>query len=366
MEKGKISQRQLFSLMVLFEIGSAIVVGLGMKAKQDAWLAILLGMIGGLVLFLIYGYLFQCYPNIPLTSYIEKIMGKYIGKIVALGYNLYFLYIATRVLRDFGELNITTILHETPLSVINFLFILVVGYGCYLGIEVLGRTGEIFFIVIMILGILFTALVFISRLPKMSNLLPVLEDGWGPVLSTTFPLTLSFPFGEMIVFTMLLPYLNQSKNGIRGGLLAILLSGLILSCIIAINISVLGPFAAEQAAFPLYKTTGKINIGDFIQRLDVIAVIILIVGGFFKIAIFFYAALIGLADLFKVKKYQTLIIPCGIILVISSLYIADNYVKHIEIGLEKVPIYLHIPFQIIIPIILALITVIKKRFFNLK
>lgn len=366
MEKEKISKRQLFSLMVLFEIGSAIVVGLGMKAKQDAWLAILLGMIGGLALFLIYGYLFQCYSNMPLTIYIEKIMGKYIGKVVALAYNLYFIYIAARVLRDFGELTKTTILHETPLVAINFLFVLIVGYGCYLGIEVLARTGEIFFIIIMILGILFTALVFISGLPKVNNLLPVLENGWGPVLSTTFPLTLSFPFGEMIVFTMLLPYLNQPKKAIRTGLLAILLSGLILSWIIAINISVLGVFNVEQATFPLSKTIEKISIGDFIQRLDAMGVVMLVVGGFFKCGIFFYAALIGLADLFKVKKYQTLIIPCGIILVISSLYIADNYVKHIEIGLEKVPIYLHIPFQIIIPIILAFITVTKKRFFNLK
>jgi spore germination protein KB len=45
----KINAFQLFVLIVLFELGSAIVVGLGMQAKQDAWLAILIGMAGGLV-----------------------------------------------------------------------------------------------------------------------------------------------------------------------------------------------------------------------------------------------------------------------------------------------------------------------------
>lgn len=45
MEKVKISPTQLFSHIVLFKLGSLIVVGLGMKAVQDAWLAILLGML---------------------------------------------------------------------------------------------------------------------------------------------------------------------------------------------------------------------------------------------------------------------------------------------------------------------------------
>lgn len=45
MEKAKISATQLFILMVLFELGSALLVPLAMRAKQDAWLAILIGML---------------------------------------------------------------------------------------------------------------------------------------------------------------------------------------------------------------------------------------------------------------------------------------------------------------------------------
>jgi spore germination protein KB len=52
--KRKIHPIQLFTLMVLFELGSAVVVGLGLEAKQDAWLAILFGMMGGIVLFSLY------------------------------------------------------------------------------------------------------------------------------------------------------------------------------------------------------------------------------------------------------------------------------------------------------------------------
>jgi len=40
MEKAKISASQLFILMVLFELGSALLVPLAIRAKQGAWLAI--------------------------------------------------------------------------------------------------------------------------------------------------------------------------------------------------------------------------------------------------------------------------------------------------------------------------------------
>ncbi|MDR7246351.1 GerAB/ArcD/ProY family transporter, partial [Priestia megaterium] len=54
MEKAKISSSQLFILMVLFELGSALLVPLAIDAKQDAWLAILLGMVFSFVLLLVY------------------------------------------------------------------------------------------------------------------------------------------------------------------------------------------------------------------------------------------------------------------------------------------------------------------------
>jgi len=64
MEKAKISIIQLFSLMFIFEMGTVLVVSYGICAGKDAWLAILLGMCGGIFLFLIYHSLFSQYPNL--------------------------------------------------------------------------------------------------------------------------------------------------------------------------------------------------------------------------------------------------------------------------------------------------------------
>lgn len=119
MERVKVNARQMFVLIVLFEHGSAIVIPLGVSAKQDVWLAILLSLALGLLLFFVYRCLFEYYPNEPLTAYMQHIVGAPLGKLLAVVYITYFLYIAARVLRDFGELLLTFAYPETPLFVLN-------------------------------------------------------------------------------------------------------------------------------------------------------------------------------------------------------------------------------------------------------
>jgi spore germination protein KB len=124
MEKVQINAQQMFVLVALFELGSAILFGPGSAAKQDAWITNLFGLAGGLVLFFVYYHLYKFYPDIPLTSYVQKITGKWIGSILALCYIVYFLYQASRILRDFGELLVNAIYNETPLFVVNSFLIL--------------------------------------------------------------------------------------------------------------------------------------------------------------------------------------------------------------------------------------------------
>ncbi|MHC8965752.1 GerAB/ArcD/ProY family transporter, partial [Priestia aryabhattai] len=86
MEKAKISASQLFILMVLFELGTSLLLPIAMDAKQDAWLAILLGMVFSFVLFLIYHKLYSYYPDLLPTEYMQKILGKAIGSVLAFLY----------------------------------------------------------------------------------------------------------------------------------------------------------------------------------------------------------------------------------------------------------------------------------------
>jgi len=361
MEKAKISASQLFILMILFELGSSLLLPIAMDAKQDAWLAILLGMVFSFVLFLIYHKLYSYYPDILPTEYMQKILGKAIGSVLAFLYIFYFIYDVARVLRDIGEMLLTFAYPDTPLFIANALLILVIIYTVRKGIEVIARSGEIFFIIMYILAITGFILIVCSGLIDFKNLQPVLEKGISPVLNVTFTQILYFPFGEAIVFTMILPYLKNPKKAKITMLCATGLTGINLTITMLINISVLGVGLTARSQFPLLSTVQSIQVADFLERLDVFFMLALVIGGFFKISVLFYAAVIGTANLFKIKSPSQLSYPFGIIILFMSLTISSNFQEHLHEGIGIEMFVLHIPFLVIIPILLFLVAFLKNR-----
>ncbi|WP_193065241.1 GerAB/ArcD/ProY family transporter [Oceanobacillus oncorhynchi] len=360
MEKAKISTSQLFILMILFQLSNSLLIPLAMKAGRDSWIAILGAMAVSILLFFIYRALYLYYPSLLLTDYTEKLIGKILGRTLAFLYILFFLYCAARVLREFGVMLLSFAFPETPLFVACAMMVLVVIYTVYKGIEVIARTGELLFVVMLMLAFFLFLLIAISGLIDISNLRPALEDT-PKILKTIFTETLYVPFGEIIVFTMIFPYLNQAKKLKKTGVAAISITGIALAFTTVLNISVLGVPLIERSLFPLLTTIQSIEVGEFLERLDVIFILALIIGGFFKVAVYTYCALIGTASLFNIKEPSKLAYPLGITVLFTAMIIASNYSEHIEEGLKIFPLYIQLPFQIIIPVFLLFIAFIKNR-----
>jgi spore germination protein KB len=361
MEKAKISASQLFILMVLFELGTSLLLPIAMDAKQDAWLAILLGMVGSFVLFLVYHKLYWYYPDLLPTEYMQKIMGKAMGTVLAFLYILYFIYDVARVLRDIGEMLLTFAYPDTPLFIASALLILVTIYTVQKGIEVIARSGEILFIFMYILAVTGFILIVCSGLIDFTNLQPVLEEGILPILKVIFSQILYFPFGEAIVFTMILPYLKNPKKAKVTMLCATGLSGINLVITMLINISVLGVDLTARSQFPLLSTVQSIQVADFLERLDVFFMLALVIGGFCKISILFYAAVIGTANLFKIKSPSRLSYPLGLLILFMSMTISSNFQEHLHEGIGIEMFVLHIPLLAIIPPLLLLVAFLKNR-----
>lgn len=78
MERESISPGQLFALIFLFEMGTALVVPIGLKVSKDAWLSIFAALFGGII-FLLYDYLHRQYTQLPLSGHARNILGPYMG-----------------------------------------------------------------------------------------------------------------------------------------------------------------------------------------------------------------------------------------------------------------------------------------------
>ncbi|MBU3574146.1 GerAB/ArcD/ProY family transporter [Priestia aryabhattai] len=359
MEKAKISGMQLFTLMMLFEFGTAFLLPVAIEAKQDAWLSIMFGMIGGFLLFLLYYQLYRYYPDLLLVEFTQKIMGKWIGRLLSFLYIFYFANLAARVIRDFGDMLLTFAYPDTPLFIVNALLMFVVIYTVSKGVEVLARSSQILFILMYLFAISGFILIVCSGLINFANLKPVLEEGiWLP-LKVALTQDIYFPFGETVVFLMILPYVKNASKGI--GLSAIGLTGINLMITMLINVSVLGVSLTARSQFPLLSTVQSIQVADFLERLDVFFMLTAVIGGFIRISVFFYAIVIGTASLFQIKPSLKLSYLLGFVILMYSLSVANNYEELIKEGIKILPFYLDIPFQVIIPLLLLTVAFFKNK-----
>ncbi|PLT30704.1 GerAB/ArcD/ProY family transporter [Peribacillus deserti] len=361
-KKIRIGSLQFFCLIFLFELGSAVLFGMAKEARQAAWITIIFGIVSGCILFSVYLGLHKKYPDLPLTAYSRKIAGKYIGWGIGFAYVIYFSYLAVRVLRDYEELLVISQYHNTSLLTLGLYMIASIIYVMFKGFEVFSRVSQVCFFVFLFVGMPVIILELSAQLLQPANLLPVLENGWMPVLKAFFPSTLTVPFGEMVAFTMLLPYVKDHKTAKKIGYAGIIVSGLYLSFRTAMNIAAIGPDVRIRSTFPILTEIGLVEIGNFIQRLDAIVLVILVILGFVKIFIFFYCALLGISDLFNLNEPKKMIYPLGILIILSAVLVAPNFNTHMDIGFKIVPIYMHLPFQIAIPVLLLLIAIIKTKF----
>lgn len=158
---------------------------------------------------------------------------------------------------------------------------------------------------------------------------------------------------------MFYPSVNERGKVRKAAFLAIIFTGILLSINAAMFISVLGTCFATNSLFPLLDTLRMIKVG-FLERMDILIVIIMTIGGFFKISLYMYASMLGTAHVIRLKDPKYLAVPFGIGIIILSVLIAKNYPENIEIGLKWVPVYIHISLQIIIPILALVVHYIKR------
>jgi spore germination protein KB len=356
----KLSLWQFFLLIYIFETGSSVVVAIAGEAKKDAWVAVLIATLIGVMIMFFYTFIIQKGDNQNLFQIMEFCFGKYVGRLLILIYILYFFYIAARVLRDFGELMVSTIFTKTPIEFLSLTMMLLIAYILYLGIEVLGRTSEIF-IPYIVLFIVFVGVgVVFSGEMEFNNILPIFENGFKPIIKAVFPTLIGFPFGELVTFMVIIPMVSKVKKVRTVALLSVFLSGLLLVYTTVIQIGTLGESIRRRSNFPLLSAAREISLLNFIERVDLLIVFIVMFGIIVKVSIFFYGGLIGLQQMIN-QSYRQFIFPFSLLIAFFSIVISKDFAEHIEEGLKIVPYFLHLPMQLGLPFLILLILMIKKR-----
>lgn len=354
--KEKITSYQFFSLMVLLPYGTAVLFYLAPETKTDTWIAILAYSIISILIQMIYISLFNKYPNDSIVTYLPKIYGKYIGYGLSVSYICYFSYIAYRNLRDFVELISAFNLVRTPLPIIGLIFLTVITYSVYKGIENIGSMAQLGLIAIIVsIVLLWILLIITPHSLYFGNILPILKNGFFSVIFKGHKL-IDLPYSEFIVMTMLYPFVMEKTKIRKTIVFATLTEGVILAINNILFLLALGYNFAASNNYPLLETLRLVHIGDFLNRLDMIFIMILMLGIFFKISIFMYCSALGTVQLFNIKSWGLVCIIIGLIIWVYSIIMimSQSYPEFIAMKTN------HIPMSIVIPALSLIIYYIKK------
>ncbi len=360
LEEGKISIRQAALLMVNTVLATAILFLPAIstrQALQDAWISVLITTANGVLISLLVVTLMRRFPEQTLVQYSEDIMGKFIGKLIGLGYIWWFLHTNAIIVREFGDFLAAAFMPRTPLLVFNAMLIILAVLAVKSGLEPLGRLNEWIFILNSFILIMIVTL----SIPeiRLQNLQPIMEGGIVPALRGAY--TPTSWFGEIITLGMIFPFLTQPQRGYRAAVGAHLIIGAFLFAVAVVTVGIFGPELLSRFKFPLIEVVRLISLGDFFERIESLVMIIWVGGVFVKVSVFHYVTVMAAAHTFNLKDYRPLALPLGILNVILSIHLFEGVTDLVEFLSTTFPVYALSTFEVGIPALLLLTALIRGK-----
>ncbi|MCX7843118.1 MAG: spore germination protein [Clostridia bacterium] len=352
-----ISGGQVVAMMFWTIMGTAIItlpVLIAMHAPRDAWMAAIIFIIGGICISFVIRALSRRFPDYDFAECVEKVFGKWLGKLLLVVFLVWISHTTYFVLYQINIFTRLTLLPNTPLIVIELLFIAPVVFALYAGIERLARTSQ--FIFMLTIGIVFILYIFHISDANFENLLPILDDGiYNVVRSGLAPLAWA---GEIMFVLFFVPNIkNSEKTGLYSMLTIILIGvgGILNESFYTLVFGELRQYLSS----PFYSIVRYIRPTLFIERFDILFASIELTGNFIKLGVFIFVIVFCLSRILGLKSYRPLILP-AVILLIAGIELFPLKQAELISFLDGVFPFYTIPLLYGLPLLTLIVAKIRK------
>ncbi|WP_416292319.1 GerAB/ArcD/ProY family transporter [Paenibacillus illinoisensis] len=360
LEQGRLGTRQLGTLTFMMVIGDMMLIYpsvITSYAKQNAWICALIGIPLGMALMAMFLKLGNMNPGKNLVQIARKYLGFWPGTLFSCFYLFFFLIGTCTHTREVGDFMTSQIFQYTPIRIIILMFVITIGWGVYNGLETMGRTSEL----LLPLVIVFILVLSFCLLPKVdiNNLKPVTDTGPLPIAQGIL-VSIIYPVGEAIPILMILPYTVRQAHRTRDLVIAVGLGNLMLAMLVTISLLVLGAFLTQHSIYASFILSQKISIGGFFERIEAIMATSWLISTYFKAMIYFYAFIVGISELFKLKQYRVLLLPTCMLVFAMANVVAPN-LTFIVITIVPYWVDWDTTLGVLLPGMLLLIVTFRKR-----
>lgn len=359
MNRVQISKYELFSLIILFQWGTTIIFGFGAAAGRDAWIASLISTGIGTALILLYVLIFRLGGDRTLAEWFTYAFGKWVGTPLSWLYPLIFIYNGARIISDIRFLLPVTIMNLTPDWVIGITFLAVVVYAMLGGIEVLARIAAFLLPFLLLAIVLEMILLGASRSLHYVNLLPIVGEGWGRIWETIWPLGIMQTYGESIEFALIWGYVSQKKGLAATTGFATLFAGFFIALLGLLTIAGMGEAVFQQMMYPAFALL-KLSRITFIDNLDALGIMYLVINAFIKLSMHLYAASLFIQQLIAAKKIRPVIFVVAGLALLLSMTMVVSFTEHLEVAMVTVPYHLWLPLYLVLPMIVLAVLPLRN------
>lgn len=346
--------RQAITWFALYQIGSAYLVLpaiITTVAKQDAWISIPISLALHLLLIPLYNLIARQMRGKSFVEHLRCLFGSLGGTVISTVYIFLFPFLEfIMTLRNLGDFITTSIMPETPYEAIYVIMLIVVFYAVRSGPVVIGRCAEILFFILLFLYIF----VRITLLPdtELNNLLPIFEYGFKPIFNSSIYL-FAFPFLEAILFLFFVQHIPDPKKWRKSVITSALISSTMYFVMVLQMIAVMSEGVVANLMYPTYFIDRTISIGEFLQRFEIAVAVFWFVTIFFRLSFLLYISAQGLAEAFRLRRSDNLLIP----LLLIALAMAHSIWPNISfiMNFNSIWPYYAMMFGIVFPAVLWLV-----------
>ena len=326
------------------------------SAGTGGWFSLFIATVIAIVITYIITYLGYVFEDKTLFEYSQILVGKPITYIFIALYIVYFFLVFTMIARMSSEVTKLTILAKTPVWAITLLYLVVVYYAVIKGIKVVARICELYGLFVIIGALILQLLIFTQG--RIINLRPyfVMED---IVQYVKASMKLIIPFLGMEVITFV-PLRKENNEAIlKYTTLMIAFIGLSYIAVFEANISVIGIDDIIHYKDTITFTVRSIDVKylEFFSRLDSVLLLVWNMAVFTTIMMFAYGTTFYMSKFLKSHSFKLVAF-----IVLATSFVISQVPKTTD-QVEKLidyAGYLSIIAAVVIPIILLIITKVKK------
>ncbi|MEY2366400.1 endospore germination permease [Lysinibacillus capsici] len=286
---------------------------LTVSAGTDGWISLIIGYFIAIITGLCAVQIYMKNPTYTLYDFFINYFGKWLGKTGVILWTMYFLYAV--ILFLFNALFITHIWILPNMSAfwIMILFLIPTYMVVKSGVQVIGQYA----VVVLPLGIISLILLAIPlKNGELIYMLPVLKDGWLPIINSIKIAIKAFIGIEITL--ILLPFLDVKQSAKKGIIIANTFT-LIVYIYLFVACSVyFSPDEITKFLWPVLMLVKPIHF-VFLERFEIIYLALFFMSYQMTIFMYCFAFKLNISQLFQKKSWMLPLNVLFIFLIVSSI-----------------------------------------------